>query len=107
MSTHQAVEGFARISYPRQLRILPGIAKPLGAIAFLIPGWPRLKQWADAGFTFAWIAAVPARYLVQETASALTALVLLVILIVSYFSLALKVAQYRHEHCVCISRFTA
>jgi hypothetical protein len=47
----QAVEGFARVSYPQQLRILLGIAKPLGAIALLIPGWPRLKEWAYAGFT--------------------------------------------------------
>src|SRR5215469_5193692 len=82
----QAVEGFARVGYPQQLRILLGIAKPLGAAALLIPGWPRLKEWAYAGFTFAWIAAVPAHYLVHETSSAITVLVLLVILIVSYFT---------------------
>ena len=82
----QAVEGFARVGYPQQLRILLGIAKPLGAAALLIPGWPRLKEWAYAGFTFAWIAAVPAHYLVHETSSAITALVLLLILIVSYFT---------------------
>ena len=35
---------------------------------------------------FAWIAAVPAHYLVHETSSAITALVLLVILIASYFT---------------------
>jgi len=49
----QGVEGFARVSYPQPLRILLGIAKPLGAIALLIPGRPRLKEWAHAGFTFA------------------------------------------------------
>lgn len=84
--TQPAVEGFARLGYPLQLRILLGLAKPLGAMALLIPGWPRLKEWAYAGFTFAWIAAVPAHYLVHEIPSAVTALGLLVILTVPYFT---------------------
>ena len=62
----QAVEGFAHVGYPQQLRILLGIAKPLGAIALLIPGWPKLKEWAYAGFTFAWIAAFFAHYLAGD-----------------------------------------
>jgi hypothetical protein len=82
----QAVEGFARVGYPQQLRILLGIAKPLGAIALLIPGWPRLKEWAYAGFAFAWIAAIPAHYLAGERSIALEPLVLLVVLFVSYFT---------------------
>lgn len=80
----QAVEGFARVGYPQQLRILLGIAKPLGAIALLIPGWPRLKEWAYAGFTFAWIAASIAHYLANEKSEAVMPLVLLVLLAVSY-----------------------
>jgi uncharacterized membrane protein YphA (DoxX/SURF4 family) len=81
-----AVEGFARVGYPQQLRILLGIAKPLGAIVLLIPGWPRLKEWAYAGFTFAWIAAIFAHYLAGERATAIEPVVLLIILGVSYFT---------------------
>src|SRR2546430_1274226 len=44
----QAVEGFAHVGYPQQLRILLGIAKLLGAIALVVPGLPKLKDWADA-----------------------------------------------------------
>ena len=33
----QVVEGFAHVGYPQQLRVLLGIAKPLGSIALLIP----------------------------------------------------------------------
>ena len=51
----QAVQGFAHVGYPQQLRIILGIAKSLGAIALVIPGFPKLKEWAYAGFTFAWI----------------------------------------------------
>jgi hypothetical protein len=82
----QAIEGFAKVGYPQQLRILLGIAKPLGAIALLIPGWPRLKEWAYAGFTFAWIAATVAHYLAGETSHAIEPVVLLALLFVSYFT---------------------
>ena len=80
----QAVEGFAHVGYPQQLRILLGIAKPLGAVALLVPGWPRLKEWAYAGFTFAWIAASIAHYLANQKVEAVTPIVLLVLLAVSY-----------------------
>ena len=82
----QAVEGFAKVGYPQQLRILLGIAKPLGATVLLIPGWPRLKEWAYAGFTFAWIAAIPAHYLAGQHGAAIEPLVLLILLFVSYFT---------------------
>ena len=48
-ASQEAVTGFAHVGYPQQLRVLLGIAKPLGAIALLMPGWPRLKEWAYAG----------------------------------------------------------
>ena len=80
----QAVEGFAHVGYPQQLRILLGIAKPLGAIALIVPGFLRLKEWAYAGFTFAWIAAFVAHYLAKEGPKAYSPLVLLVLLAVSY-----------------------
>ncbi len=82
----QAVEGFTHVGYPQQLRVLLGIAKLLGAITLLIPGWPKLKEWAYAGFTFAWIAAVVAHYLAGDGPVALAPLVLLALLLVSYLT---------------------
>ena len=80
----QAVEGFARAGYPQQLRIILGIAKPLGAIALLVPGLPKLKEWAYAGFTFAWISAFIAHYLAHDGAKTFMPLILLALLAVSY-----------------------
>jgi hypothetical protein len=82
----QAVEGFARLGYPQQLRIILGIAKILGVIALLIPGFPRLKEWAYAGFTFAWISAMVAHYLAHEGPKSFAPVVLLVLLGVSYLT---------------------
>jgi len=80
----QAVTGFTHIGYPQQLRILLGIAKPLGAIALIIPGLPHLKEWAYAGFTFAWIAAIVAHHLAKDGPEQFAPLVLLVLLAISY-----------------------
>ena len=80
----QAVEGFAHVGYPQQLRILLGIAKLLGAIALVVPGLPKLKEWAYAGFTFAWIAAFVAHYLAKDGPKAFMPVILLVLLAVSY-----------------------
>ena len=81
----QAVQGFAHVGYPQQLRILLGIAKPLGAIVLLVPGIPKLKEWAYAGFTFAWVAAFVAHYLAHDGAKVyMLPVLLLVLLFVSY-----------------------
>ena len=80
----QAVEGFAHVGYPQQLRIILGIAKPLGAIVLLVPGLPKLREWAYAGFTFAWISAFVAHYLAKDGAKAFMPVILLVVLAISY-----------------------
>jgi uncharacterized membrane protein YphA (DoxX/SURF4 family) len=66
------------------LRVILGIAKPLGAIALLIPGLSRVKEWAYAGFTFAWICAIIAHYLAGDGPTAFAPLVGLVLLAISY-----------------------
>src|SRR5215470_17848975 len=81
----QAVQGFAHVGYPQQLRVLLGIAKLLGGITLIVPGLLTLKEWAYAGFTFAWIAAAVAHYLAKDGAVAFFPLILLLLLFVSYF----------------------
>jgi uncharacterized membrane protein YphA (DoxX/SURF4 family) len=80
----QAVQGFAHVGYPQQLRVILGIAKLLGAITLVVPGFPKLKEWAYAGFTFAWISAFVAHYLAKDGPKAFMPLILLVFLLVSY-----------------------
>jgi DoxX-like family len=40
------------LGYPKYIIVFLGAAKLLGVIAILVPGFPRLKEWAYAGFTF-------------------------------------------------------
>lgn len=49
VSADLAVNGFAGLGLPAYLVPFIGIAKALGVLAILIPGFPRIKEWAYAG----------------------------------------------------------
>ena len=47
------VDGFVRVlGYPPYFVTILGVWKVLGAIAILVPRFPRLKEWAYAGIFF-------------------------------------------------------
>jgi uncharacterized membrane protein YphA (DoxX/SURF4 family) len=47
-----ALSVFSHLGYPPYLLVFLGTAKMLGVLAVLVPGCPRLKEWAFAGLTF-------------------------------------------------------
>ena len=57
-STQEATDFMVHLGYPGYINPFLGVAKILGVIAILIPGFPRLKEWAYAGFTFDLIGAL-------------------------------------------------
>src|ERR1700744_5618879 len=59
MNTPEAVKMMTgHFGYPAYFNQYLGVAKVLGCIALLVPGFPRLKEWAYAGFTFDMVSAV-------------------------------------------------
>jgi uncharacterized membrane protein YphA (DoxX/SURF4 family) len=49
----ETVDGFVHIlGYPAYFVTILGVWKVLGAIAILVPGFPRLKEWVYAGIFF-------------------------------------------------------
>jgi len=46
------IEGLVHLGYPAYFATIIGFWKVLGAIAILVPGFPRLKEWAYAGIFF-------------------------------------------------------
>ena len=48
----EAMTVFKHLGYPPYLLLFLGTAKILGVAVVLIPGVPRLKEWAFAGLTF-------------------------------------------------------
>lgn len=53
----EAVAMITGLGYPMYFIVYIGIAKILGSIALLIPGFPRIKEWAYAGLFFDLISA--------------------------------------------------
>jgi hypothetical protein len=43
---------FMHLGYPTYLLPFLGVAKTLGVLAIVVPGFPRLREWAYAGLTF-------------------------------------------------------
>lgn len=50
--TPEVEAGITRLGYPAYLATLLGIWKVLGAVAIVVPRFPRLKEWAYAGMVF-------------------------------------------------------
>ena len=66
----QAVEVFTHLGYPTYLLPFIGLAKMLGVIAVLAPGFWRLKEWAYAGLVFDLIGALYSHLAVGDPPSA-------------------------------------
>ena len=57
-SVPQAVELFQRLGYPLYLLPFLGVAKLLGVAGILVPGFPRLREWAYAGLAIDFTGAI-------------------------------------------------
>jgi hypothetical protein len=85
-SPDKAVEFFKTMNMPYYLISFLSIGKLLGVIAILIPGYPRLKEWAYAGLTFDLIGAVWCNYAVGKPAAEwMPILIFVALAFVSYF----------------------
>ena len=73
------------LGYPLYLNIILGIAKILGVIALIVPGFKIIKEWAYAGFTFDFVGAALSFALNGDALSAvLSPLPFLIIMFISY-----------------------
>ncbi|WP_295676302.1 DoxX family protein [uncultured Mucilaginibacter sp.] len=62
MKNPDAAKMMAQMGYQAYVFHFLAVAKILGIIAILTPGFPRLKEWAYAGFTFDLIGATYSMY---------------------------------------------
>lgn len=52
LSSAGSVSIFQQLGYPAYLLPFLGVAKLLGVIVILVPGFPKIKEWAYAGLAF-------------------------------------------------------
>lgn len=73
------------LGYPPYLLKILGLAKLLGAAAILYGRFPRLKEWAYAGFAFNFLGATASHILAGDRGHAPIPFVFFVLLMGSYF----------------------
>ena len=78
------VDAFTHLGYPAYFRVFLGAAKLLGVAALLYPRFPRLTEWAYAGFTFTFLGAAWSHYSSGDGFMAAMPLVFLGLLLTSY-----------------------
>src|SRR5450631_1964849 len=69
MPNPEGIAMMKHLGYPYSVLTLLSIAKILGVIAILVPGFPRLKEWAYAGFAFDLVGAIYASLSVGDPIS--------------------------------------
>lgn len=80
------VEAVTRLGYPAYLLTILGVWKILGVVAVLIPKFPRLKEWAYAGFFFAMSGAAISHIIIGDPISEIfPSLLLLILTAVSWY----------------------
>jgi len=77
------MSGFASLGYPSYFPVILGVAKILGVLALLVPGLPRMKEWAYAGFTFTFLGAIWSHLAMDQYSAALMPAASLVVLAIS------------------------
>ncbi|MEJ7623201.1 MAG: DoxX family protein [Pyrinomonadaceae bacterium] len=81
------VEAVTRLGYPSYLLTILGVWKIFGVVAVLIPGYPKLKEWAYAGFFFAMSGAAISHIIVGDAVTEIfPSLLLLILTVVSWYS---------------------
>jgi len=64
----EVITAMQHLGYPLYFATLLGVWKLLGAIAITVPGLPRVKEWAYAGFAFDLTAAAVSHAAVGDAA---------------------------------------
>ena len=79
------VAAMTHLGYPAYLLTIIGVAKIAAAITLLVPGVPRLKEWAYAGSTFDLLGASASHFAVGDgAADVITPMIVLGIGVASY-----------------------
>jgi uncharacterized membrane protein YphA (DoxX/SURF4 family) len=83
--SEQVTSTLAHLGYPAYFALILGTAKLAGAVVTVVPGLPRLKEWAYAGFCFELTAAAFSRAAVGDAVPDIVApLVFLALVLASW-----------------------
>ena len=80
------VKSMQTLGYPLYLMKILGFAKIAGALTIIFGNrWPRLKEWAYAGFAIDFLGALASHILANDAANAPAPAIMFILLMGSYF----------------------
>jgi uncharacterized membrane protein YphA (DoxX/SURF4 family) len=82
-----AVTVINHLGYPVYFLTILGVWKLLGAIAIVVPRFPRLKEWAYAGFFFDLTGAAASRAFVHDGVGEIVAPLVFLVLVMASWAL--------------------
>lgn len=85
------------LGYPPYIAVFLSVAKILGVIAILVPGFPRLKEWAYAGFFFDLTGAMYSSISVGDPASGILFFIVFYIFLFGSYIYHHKRLKYRAQ----------
>lgn len=71
---------------PEYLLVFTGVLKIVGLVPLYVPGYPRLREWAYAGFAFDLVGAWYCNYMALSFADAFPVIIYLVIMGLLYYA---------------------
>jgi uncharacterized membrane protein YphA (DoxX/SURF4 family) len=83
----QVMATLTHLGYPAYFATILGVWKLLGALAIVVPGLPRLKEWAYAGFFFDLTGAAVTRAFVGDGAADILAPLVFLALVMASWAL--------------------
>jgi len=85
--SQQVAETMHHLGYPLYFASILGFWKLAGAVAIVVPGFPRVKEWAYAGFFFDLTAAAASRAAVGDSAADVIAPLVFLALVMTSWAL--------------------
>jgi uncharacterized membrane protein YphA (DoxX/SURF4 family) len=89
LRTDQVRNVVEHLGYPAYLLTIMGVWKVPGAVTLLIPGFPRLKEWAYAGAVITYVCAIASHLTVGDRFAAIVAPTVLLALTLASWGLRL------------------
>lgn len=82
----ELVLNIQKLGYPVYFLSILGVAKLLGAVALIIPKFPKLKEWAYAGFVFNLIGAFWSHLATGDVSGSFAVIIPFLLVIISYIT---------------------
>src|SRR5262245_19335666 len=84
MQGDEVKKGMALLGYPMYFIVMLGVWKILGAIAIIVPGFARLKEWAYAGMVINLTSAAISSFIAGNKVDVIGPLVFLIVVLGSW-----------------------